>query len=341
MRAWQITSPAGADGLTPVESDLRAPGPRDVVVRTRAVSLNHRDLLVAAGTYSRRMRPGLVPCSDAAGEIVDTGSEVTAFRTGDRVTSTFLPAWIDGPCPADASRGSLGAVDVDGVLADTLVLPEQAVIHAPPHLSFEEAATLPCAVLTAWHALFEEGPLPEGAAILTLGTGGVSVSAVQLALAAGCRVIATSSRAEKLDRLRALGVRGLINYREVEAWGDRARELTGGRGVDHVIEVGGQGTLKQSLRAVRPGGTISLIGVLSGDAPVNLTPVLMRNIRVQGVLVGSRAMFRRMNNALSAWKLHPLVDRVFPFDEAPGAFRYLASGAHFGKVVIALPDGRS
>ena len=336
VRVWQLTQPAGADGLTLAERDDPTPGPREVLVRTRAVSLNHRDLLVVRGVYSKRVRHRLVPCSDAAGEVAAVGDGVSAVRAGDRVTTTFIPGWLDGPCPTGASRIAPGAGEVNGVLAEAIVVPEHGIMPAPSHLSFEEASTLPCAMLTAWHALFEEAPPPAPATVLTLGTGGVSVGAVQMALAGGLRVIATSSQDDKLDRVRALGVTDVINYREVGTWGDRARELTGGAGVDNVIEVGGQGTLQQSLRAVRAGGTVSLIGVLSGQAPVDLTPVLMRNVRLQGVLVGSHAMYRRMTSALTAWRLRPIVDRVVPFSNAPEAFRHLASGRHLGKVVIAV-----
>jgi NADPH:quinone reductase-like Zn-dependent oxidoreductase len=337
VRAWQLTEPTGPDGLSLTDSDDPSPASHEVMVATRAVALNYRDLVVLKGGYPRT-RADLVPCSDAAGVVVAVGAAVTGVAPGDRVTSTFMPAWQDGRLSSEAARSALGAGAIQGVLSDVVVLPERGVLPIPGHLTFEEASTLPCAALTAWHALFEEGGLPGDATVLTLGTGGVSVAALQFALNAGASVIATSSHGEKLARLRAMGAHEVINYREVEDWGERVRELSGGAGVDHVIEVGGQGTLSQSLRAVRTGGTISLIGVLARPAPVSLAPVLLRNVRLQGVLVGSRAMFERMNDAIGAARMRPVVDRVFPFEQAPDAFRHLASGSHFGKVVIGLGD---
>lgn len=330
MRAWQIAEPTGPAGLVLVERQDPLPGPGEVVVRTRAISLNYRDLLLITGGYRTRSPTGTVPCSDAAGEVTAVGAGVSRVAVGDRVTSTFAPAWISGPFTAASLRS--GATS--GMLADTFVLREHAVIPPPAAYSDEEAATLPCAALTAWHALFEEAPLPADATVLTMGTGGVSIFAAQFALAAGARVIGTSSRPAKIARLAALGVQHTIDYVQTPAWGDRVRELTGGTGVDQVIEVGGQGTLDQSIRAVRPGGMISLIGVLAGSGSANLTPVLLRNIRLQGVLVGSREMFERMNRSLADRHLVPVIDRVYDFEQAPDAFAHLASGTHVGKVVI-------
>jgi NADPH:quinone reductase-like Zn-dependent oxidoreductase len=333
MQRWELTAPTGPDALTLVEAPDPVPGPLDVVVRVRAVSLNYRDLLVIGGQYARNLPPRLVPCSDAAGEVVAVGALVREVSVGTRVTSLFAPGWQAGAFSLAAAKTALGA-GVHGVLADHVVLPASGVVPVPAHLSFEEAATLPCAALTAWHALFEEAPFTPGATVLTLGSGGVSVFALQFAHAAGARVIATTTRAAKAERLRALGADEVIDVGGEPGWGDRARALTGGVGVDQVIEVGGQGTLDQSLRAVRLGGTVSLIGVLAGPAPVNLTPVLMRNIRLQGVMVGSRDMAGRMHAAITQRRLRPVIDRVFPFQEAPAAFAYLASGSHVGKIVV-------
>lgn len=333
MRAWELTSPTGPDGLALVQRPDAALGPREVRIRVRAVSLQYRDLLMVQGRYGR-VAPGLVPCSDASGEVLEIGTEVRTLTCGDRVTSTFAPEWLAGGVSLAAARSALGAGGV-GTLADTLVLPEHGVMPAPGHLSHEEASTLPCAALTAWHALFEETPIVPGSRVLTLGSGGVSVFALQFATLAGATVLVTSRSPGKADRLRELGADEVIDVSADDAWGDRVRKLAG-EGVDHVVEVGGQGTFDQSVRAVRLGGTISLIGTLAGPAPVNLTPVLMRNIRVQGVLVGSREMFGRMNAAIGRHGLRPVVDRVFPFAEAPDAFRHLASGAHVGKVVVAV-----
>lgn len=335
MRVWQIAEPTGPAGLALVDRPEPVPGPRTVVVRTRAISLNYRDLLLISGGYGRHSTPGTVPCSDAAGEVVAIGAGVSRVAVGDRVTSTFAPSWISGPLSAATLKRGV----TSGMLADRFVLPEDAIMPVPGPYSDEEAATLPCAALTAWHALFEEAPFRAGATVLTMGTGGVSIFAAQFALRAGARVIGTSSRPEKLARLSALGVQDTVDYAQTPAWGDRVRELTDGAGVDQVIEVGGQGTLDQSIRAVRPGGMISLIGVLAGPGPVNLTPVLLRNIRVQGVLVGSREMFERMNRSLADRRLVPVIDRVFDFEQAPDAFAHVASGRHVGKVVIRVQAG--
>jgi NADPH:quinone reductase-like Zn-dependent oxidoreductase len=335
MRAWELATPTGPAALELTDRPEPAAGPTDVVVKVRAVSLNYRDLLVVSGKYARSLPPRLVPCSDAAGEVVAVGDAVRGVALGDRVTSTFAPAWAAGQFSVEAGRSALGA-GVNGVLAELVRLPGAGVLPMPSHLSFEEAATLPCAALTAWHALFEETPFTPASTVLAIGSGGVSVFAMQFARVAGARVIATTRGGDKAHRLRELGAHEVVVTAGLATWGDRVRELTGGVGADQVIEVGGQGTFDQSVRAVRPGGTISLIGVLSGAAAVNLTPVLMRNIRVQGVMVGSREMFARMNAALAAHGLRPAVDRRFGFDEAPAAFAHLGSGAHVGKIVIAV-----
>jgi NADPH:quinone reductase-like Zn-dependent oxidoreductase len=334
MRAWQIIQPVGPRGLSLIEGPDPVPGPTEVVVRTRAVSLNYRDLLVVGGRYGRPPAPGAVPCSDAAGEVLAVGEAVSDVRIGDRVTSTFTPAWSSGQYSVAAARSALGSGEGPGVLSDTIVLPANGVVPMNDGLSFEAASTLPCAALTAWHALFEESPFRPGSTVLTLGTGGVSVFALQFATRAGARVFCTSSREEKRARLAALGAAATLNYRDEPQWGDRVRALVGRDGVDHVIEVGGQGTLAQSLRAVRPGGTITFIGTLAEPSAVQLTPVFMKNIRLQGIMVGSREMYVRMNASLAATSLEPVIDRVFPFEDAPAAFEYLTSGAHFGKIVI-------
>jgi NADPH:quinone reductase-like Zn-dependent oxidoreductase len=339
MRAWQIGETPGTSALAVRDLPDPSPGESGVVVRTRAVSLNYRDLLVVTGRYQKRIPVGAIPCSDAAGDVVAIGPAVSRVRVGDRVTSSFAPAWQRGAFSRAAARSTLGAGENPGVLAERFMLPEDAVVPIPTGLSFEQASTLPCAALTAWHALFEETPIGRGATVLTLGTGGVSIFAVQFALKAGATVIGTSGSAEKLARLSALGASHTIHSREQPLWGDNARELAGGEGVDQVIEVGGQGTLEQSLRAVRFGGTISLIGTLAEPSPINLVPVLMRNIRLQGVMTGSREMFDRMNQGIERWNIQPVIDRTFPFDEAPLAFEYLASGAHLGKIVIGAGAG--
>lgn len=335
MRVWELAAPTGPDGLVPADRPDPPLGPGDVRVAVRAVSLQYRDLLMIQGRYGR-VSPGLVPCSDASGDVIEVGAAVREVAVGDRVTSTFAPAWQGGRVTVAAARSALGAGGV-GALADTLVLPAHGVVPAPDHLSHEEAATLPCAALTAWHALWEEGTLAPGGTLLTIGSGGVSVFALQFAVLGGARVIVTTRTPAKADRLAALGASAVVDTSAEPAWGDRVKAWAGGEGVDQVIEVGGHGTFDQSVRALRIGGTISLIGVLAGPAAVNLTPVLMRNIRVQGVLVGSREMFARMNAAIAHHRLRPVVDRVWPFVEAPAAFRALQSGAHVGKLVVSVP----
>jgi NADPH:quinone reductase-like Zn-dependent oxidoreductase len=255
-------------------------------------------------------------------------------RVGDRVAGCFMPAWIDGEPTEAKAKSALGAGGT-GMLAEYVVLPAEGVVRSPDHLSDEEAATLPCAAVTAWHALVTEGGVKAGDVVLTQGTGGVSVFAVQFARLLGARVIATSSSDTKLARVLPLGASDGINYKTTPEWGGRARELTGS-GVDHVVEVGGAGTMPESMRAVRMGGRISLIGVLTGAGQFNPTPVLMKNLRLQGIFVGSREMFEAMNRAIALHKLRPVVDRVFPMNEVRAALHYMESGSHFGKVVIQV-----
>jgi NADPH:quinone reductase-like Zn-dependent oxidoreductase len=251
------------------------------------------------------------------------------------VAGCFFSNWGDGPLTDAASKSALGGA-VDGMLAEQVVLPEGGLVRTPEHLTDEEAATLPCAALTAWHALMEGGGLKAGQTVLIQGTGGVSLFALQFARIAGARVIATSSSDAKLARVKELGASDGINYKTTPDWDVAARNLTNGEGVDHVVEVGGAGTLPRSMKAVRLGGHIALIGVLSGAGEVNPMPLLMKNIRLQGIYVGSRAMFEAMNRAITLHKLKPVIDRVFPFDQAIDAYKHLESGSHFGKVLIAL-----
>jgi NADPH:quinone reductase-like Zn-dependent oxidoreductase len=311
------------------------PGPGEVLVRVRAAALNFRDLLVARGHYSRNLPLPLIPLSDGAGDVAEVGPGVTRVKPGDRVAAAFMTGWMDGPASEEKARTALGGA-VDGMLAQARVLPQDGLVLVPDHLSYEEASTLPCAAVTAWHALMVGRGLAPGDTVLVQGTGGVSLFALQFARLAGARVIATSSQDEKLERVRALGASDGINYKTNPDWDAAVRALTGGVGVDHVIEVGGAGTLGKSLRAVRMGGRISLIGVLSGAGDVNFVPILMKNVQVQGIFVGSRAMFETMNRAIALHQLRPVIDRVFEFDQVPAALKYLESGAHFGKVVIRI-----
>ncbi len=334
MKAFEIQKEFGIDALTLTERPQPAPGPRQILMKIHAVSLNYRDLLVVKGLYNPKMPLPRIPVSDGAGEVVAVGEGASRVKVGDRVAGIFMQKWVDGdPTPAKA-QSALGGV-IDGLLAEYAVLDEEGVVLIPEHLSYEEAATLPCAAVTAWNALITQGGLTAGDTVLVQGTGGVSIFALQFARLSGARVIATSSSNKKLDRVLQLGASDGINYKETPDWDKRVRELTGGAGVDHVVEVGGAGTLNQSLNAVRMGGTISLIGVLAGGSgEIRTTSILMKSVRVQGIFVGSRAMFEAMNRAITLHQLHPVIDRVFPFEETREALRYMESGAHFGKIVI-------
>ena len=335
MKAYHLTGQTGLDGLVAV--DLAEPKPLagQVLVRVEAVSLNYRDLMVADGRYGRVMVPR-VPLSDGAGEIVATGEGVTKWKAGDRVAGTFFQGWATGPFRRDAFDSALGGA-LDGMLAEHVALSEDGVVAIPPHLNYEEAATLPCAALTAWQALVTRGNVSADETVLLLGTGGVSIFALQFAKMHGARVIITSSSDEKLARARALGADEGINYGATPDWEKEAFRLTGKAGADHVVEVGGAGTFTRSLRALAPGGTISVVGGVSGfTTDVPLIEIIGKMAVVRGICVGNRDMFEAMNRALSLHRTRPAIDRVFSFAEAAGAYRYLQSGSHFGKVVISL-----
>lgn len=336
MKAAVILCP-GLDNLRIEELPTPAAGPGEVLVRLRAASLNYRDTLTVVGGYgSRQKQERLIPLGDGAGEVAEVGPGVHSWRRGDRVIACFMPNWQGGEMSEDKSAASLGG-SIDGCAVEYRVLPATGLARTPEHLSDIEAATLPCAALTAWSALISQGRIGPGDTVLTQGTGGVSLFALQFAKLAGARVIATSSTTERLRRLRELGADEVINYREEPDWGRRARTLTGGRGVDHVVEVGGAGTLAQSVRAVRVGGALSLIGVLSGAKPdFNLAHVVMQNIRLQGVTVGSRDQLEHMLAAIAAHKLKPVVDRIFPLTEIRAAIEHLGARRHIGKVCIAI-----
>ncbi len=334
MRTFQIQENFGLENLRLTELPDPSPGPGQVLLKMRAVSLNYRDILTVAGTYNPRQQLPLTPCSDGVGEIVAVGDGVSSVGVGDRVATLFSQGWMAGEPTAGELRATLGG-PIHGTLAELMVLPERGVIGIPDHLSDAQAATLPCAALTAWSALVEQGQVKAGDTVLVQGTGGVSVFALQFAQLLGARVIVTSSNDDKLVRARGLGAWQEINYLDDPAWGKTARALTGGRGVDHVVEVGGASTLEQSLRAIRVGGRVSVIGVLSGvTTNVNIVAILMQHVSLQGILVGSREGFERMNRAIAQHELRPVVDRVFPFEESVEAFEYMSSGAHFGKLCI-------
>jgi NADPH:quinone reductase-like Zn-dependent oxidoreductase len=305
-----------------------------VLIKLRAASLNYRDLMVVKGLYNPKLPLPLIPFSDGVGEVVAVGEGVTRVKTGDRVAGIFFQKWLCGERTEVNAKSALGG-DLDGLLAEYVVLHEDGVVHVPEHLTDEEVATLPCAAVTAWNALITSGGVKAGDTVLVQGTGGVSIFALQFAQLLGARVIATSSSNKKLERVRQLGASDGINYKETPDWDKQVKELTGGSGIDRVVEVGGAGTLTKSLRAVRIGGQISLIGVLTGGSgEISTAAILMKNVRVQGIYVGSREMFEAMNRAITLHKLRPIVDRVFPFEEVPEALRYMESGAHFGKICV-------
>jgi NADPH:quinone reductase-like Zn-dependent oxidoreductase len=334
MKAYEIQA-FGFENVKLVDREDPRPGPGQVLLEMLAWSLNYRDLMVAKGQYNPKLKMPAVPLSDGVGRVVELGPGASRVKVGDRVAGAFMPKWICGEITEGKARSPLGGGGPDGMLAQRVVIDEQGVVHLPEHLSDEEAATLPCAAVTAWHALVGEGHLKAGDSVLVQGTGGVSIFALQLARLHGARVIVTSSRDEKLARALQLGASDGINYTTTPDWDKRVRELTAGAGVDYVVEVGGAGTLTQSMRAIKSGGQISLIGILTGGAgQINPLPILMKNIRVQGIFVGSREMFEAMNRAIALHKLQPVVDRVFPFSDAVAAYRYMETAAHFGKVVI-------
>ncbi len=335
MRLYEIREPSGIDSLVLAERPDPVPGPRQVLVRIRAAALNYRDLVVAKGAYGRNLKLPLVPLSDGTGEVAAVGEGVARVKPGDRVAAIFMQTWLAGPIAEEHGKSALGGA-IDGVLAERVVFPEDALVHVPEHLSWEEAATLPCAAVTAWNALIATGGLKAGDTVLVLGSGGVSIFALQFARMAGAVVIATSSSDEKLARLQSLGASHLINYKKMPDWAKAVREFTGGIGVDHVVEVGGAGTLEQSLRAVRTGGTISYIGVLAGLGDFNPNWIFAKAVRIHGIYVGSREMFEDMNRAIGSNRVHPVIDHVFTFDQARAAMRHLESGAHFGKVLIRV-----
>jgi NADPH:quinone reductase-like Zn-dependent oxidoreductase len=334
MKALVIDSAYGLDNLRVVERPVPKPRRQEVVVRVRAAALNYRDVEIVRGTYHTRFPLPLVPLSDGVGEVVAVGDDVTRVRVGDRVCSTFWQRWAAGSFDMAESSSQLGG-PIDGLLSEYASLDEQGVVLAPEHLSDVEAATLPCAAVTAWHALVTEGALKAGESVLVLGTGGVSLFALQFAAAAGARVIVTSSSDEKIERAKALGAFAGVNYRRQLDWAEVVLDLTGGRGVDHVIEVGGPESFAQSLRAVRVGGQINVIGYLGGtEGTINPLDIFRRQVRVRGIPVGSRASFEAMNRAIQVNQLRPVVDHVYPWMEAASALRHVESGSHFGKVAL-------
>ena len=335
MKTYQYPR-LGLENLTLVECDEPKPAPCEVVVKFHAASLNYRDVLFAEGLYNPRPNLPAVPLSDGAGEVTAVGEGVTKWQAGDRVCPAFFQGWIEGPRTAEKTRSALGAGEMDGVLREFGAFHEEGLVRIPAALSYEEAATLPCAAVTAWHALVDIGKIKAGDTVLTLGTGGVSIFAVQFAKLHGARVIATSSSDEKLARARALGADETINYRNTPDWDKEVLRLTDGVGADMVVEVGGAGTLAKSVHATRVGGLVALIGVLASGGGLDPMRVLMKSIHLQGIFVGSRRMFEEMNRAITVNRLKPVIDKTFAFDQAREALESMTTASHFGKIVITI-----
>ncbi|BBD58876.1 alcohol dehydrogenase [Nostoc sp. HK-01] len=336
MKAYEIQSNAGSDALKLVEHPQPEPAAGQVLIQVKATSLNYRDLLVAEGSYGSGVKYPLIPMSDGAGEVVAVGEGVTRVKKGDRVAGIFFQSWLYGSLTREKMKSDLGG-GINGMLAEYVVLHQDGLVILPDHLSYTEAATLPCAAVTAWHALVTKGNICANDTVLLLGTGGVSIFALQFAKLHGARVIITSSSDEKLARAKQLGADEIINYKTTPSWEKQVYELTNRVGVDHVIEVGGAGTLPQSLQAVRIGGRVSLIGVLTGKGnEIDPMPILGKSLTLQGIYVGSREMFETMNQAISHHQIFPIIDLVFPFTAVPEAYRYLKTAAHFGKIVIEI-----
>ena len=335
MRVFEIKK-FGIESLAPAVRPTPSPGPGQALVRVAAASLNYRDLLTVQGAYNPKQSLPLVPLSDGAGEVIAVGDNVSRVKVGDRVAGIFAQKWLAGEPGLSARTSTLGG-PLDGMLAEHVVLHEDGLVKLPDHLSLEEAATLPCAAVTAWNALITKGGLKAGDTVLVQGTGGVALFALQFARLSGARVIITSSDNDKLARALELGASEGINYKESPDWDKRVLELTGGAGANHIIEVGGADTLGKALNAVRTGGVISVIGILGGaTTPVDVRSILMKSVRLQGIFVGPREIFETMNQAIALHKMRPVIGRVFGFEDSPKAFSYLQSGQHFGKIVIRL-----
>ena len=334
MRTYEIIGEDGIDALALNERALPQPGPGEVLVRVRASSLNYRDLMTVMQPGPRNIVYPTVPNSDGAGDVVSVGAGVSRFRSGDRVCGTFFQGWIDGPITPKDMGQALGGT-ADGMLAEYRVLHESGLVAVPDGMDHDAAATLPCAALTAWHSLVEVGRVKPGDTVLLLGTGGVSVFALQFCVVAGVRAIVTSSSDEKLERARGLGAWETINYRRTGDWQAEVLRLTNGQGVDHTVEVGGAGTLPRTIEATRVGGSIGVIGVLTGGE-INPTLVMRKSLRLQGIYVGSRRMFEDMNRAIAQHSIKPVIDSVFDFGDARNAFHAMHAAGHFGKIVIRV-----
>lgn len=334
MKAYEIQQ-FGIDELALVEKETPQPAAGQVLVKFHAASLNYRDLMMVKGWYNPKLKMPLVPLSDGAGEVIAVGEGVTKWKVGDRVCPIFMQGWIDGEVEVGKARTALGG-DLDGCLRECGVFDESGLVSIPDHLSHEEAATLPCAAVTAWNALMVSGKLKARDTVLLQGTGGVSIFALQFAKALGAKTIITSSSDEKLERAKQLGADHTVNYKENPDWDQAVLEITEKRGVDHVIEVGGAGTMQKSVNAVKMGGHVAVIGVLSGKGEFNPVSILMKSVKMQGIFVGSREMFEEMNAFIAEHKIKPVIDKKFEFGEAREALKHMESASHFGKIVIGV-----
>ena len=335
MKLWQIQS-FGIDQLVRADLPKPRPGRGQVLVKVHAVSLNYRDLLIVRGQYNPKMALPRIPCSDGAGEVVEVGEGVDTVTVGQRVAAIFMQHWLEGSPTAETSRGALGG-DVDGMLAEYVVLHQSGVVKIPEHLSFAEAATLPCAGVTAWNAVVHAAQVKPGDVVLIQGTGGVSIFALQFAKMSGAVVIGTSSSDEKLQRAKTMGLDAGLNYKQSPEWAKWVLKETNNRGADLIVEVGGPGTFSQSLQAVRYGGMVAQIGVLSqSEQPLPIPLILHRQVRIQGIYVGAKSHFEAMNRAIVASRMQPVVDQIYTFDHAREALKCMETGSHFGKIVIRV-----
>lgn len=337
MKAYVIQGGFGLDHIVEVDRPIPTPARGEVLIRMKAVSLNSRDIGVINGFYNPELKEPLVPVSDGVGEIVSLGEQAGKFRVGERVSAIFTQSWKSGEATPENWISSLGS-PLEGLLAEYVVLPEEGLVRVPQHLTDIEAATLPCAGVTAWHAIVEEGKVKAGDTVVVQGTGGVSLFALQFAKLQGAQVIVTSSSDDKLVRAKALGADHGINYKRTLEWDKAVLEYTQGRGADHIVDLGGGETLNRSISALKVGGQISIVGILSGASVEGLAivPAILRRAKLQAINVGSRAMFENMNVAIEHHRLRPIVDKEFPFSQAVEALRHLAEGSYFGKISIVF-----
>ena len=334
MKAYQVSKEYSISSLELVDKSYPKLLPNEVLVKMKANSLNYRDLMVVTGYSSWRPPVGRIPVSDGVGIIIEKGSEVTNLNLNDRVAGLFLPKWIDGKLTDEKIGGSLGGAKTDGQLQEYAIFDQNEVIKVPDFLSDEEAATLPCAGLTAWHGVMEKGDIKPGSTVLIQGTGGVSLFSAQFALIAGAEVILLSSSDEKLALAKKMGINHLINYRQIPEWEKNIMDITSGRGVDHIVEVVGGSSINRSMNVIALDGTIAVIGLMGGlSAELDTVKIMSRQIRLQGIEVGSKEMFSHMNEALAAHQIHPVIDSVYSFEDAKSAFYHLEKGAT-GKIVI-------